>query len=88
VPDRKYSLAPGHTAPGVGIARGRQHADVSDNALFQGDLPAALGAMRARTYLMPCTSDRYFTAPAPSPPHPPSIATSRRPPPPPLTPPP
>ena len=38
-----------------------QHADVSANNVYNGDLVAALGAIKARTVLMPCTTDRYFT---------------------------
>ena len=38
-----------------------QHADVSANDVYNGDLAAALGAIKARTVLMPCTTDRYFT---------------------------
>lgn len=36
------------------------HADISDNALYGGDLDAALGAIKARTLLMPGSSDLYF----------------------------
>lgn len=35
--------------------------DVSDNALYNGDLQAALGAIRARTIVMPSSTDLYFT---------------------------
>ena len=35
-------------------------ADVSDNEVFNGDLDAALGAIRARALLMPCDTDMYF----------------------------
>ena len=38
-----------------------QHGDAAANDEFDGDLRKALGAVRARTYLMPCTTDRYFT---------------------------
>lgn len=38
-----------------------QHADVSANDMYKGDLAAALGAIKAQTVLMPCTTDRYFT---------------------------
>lgn len=37
-----------------------QHADVSANPHFNGDLTAALGTLTARTLLMPCHSDLYF----------------------------
>jgi homoserine O-acetyltransferase/O-succinyltransferase len=37
-----------------------QNGDISANALFQGDLPKALGAIRARTLLMPGDHDLYF----------------------------
>jgi len=35
-------------------------ADVSANDRFNGDLDAALGAIKARTLLMPCDTDMYF----------------------------
>ena len=35
-------------------------ADVSDNPLFNGDLDAALGAIKARALLLPCDTDMYF----------------------------
>jgi homoserine O-acetyltransferase len=38
-----------------------QHADVSANELYQGDLERALGAITARTLVMPCRHDLYFT---------------------------
>lgn len=34
--------------------------DISDNPVFGGDLSAALGAIKARTLVMPCTTDLYF----------------------------
>lgn len=37
-----------------------QHADISDNESFRGDLSRALGAIRARTVVMPCRTDQYF----------------------------
>jgi homoserine O-acetyltransferase len=37
------------------------HNDVSANEVFKGDLAAALGAITARTLLMPCATDLYFT---------------------------
>ncbi len=37
-----------------------QRADISDNALYQGDLPRALAAIQARTIVMPASSDLYF----------------------------
>jgi homoserine O-acetyltransferase len=36
--------------------------DISDNDIFRGDLTAALGAIRARTLIMPGDHDLYFTA--------------------------
>ncbi len=39
-----------------------QRADISDNSLYRGDLPAALGAIRARALVMPSETDLYFTA--------------------------
>ncbi|QEI04417.1 alpha/beta fold hydrolase [Pigmentiphaga aceris] len=37
-----------------------KHGDISANDRYQGDLPAALSAIRARTLLMPCDHDLYF----------------------------
>jgi homoserine O-acetyltransferase len=34
--------------------------DISANEVFSGDLGAALGAITARTLLMPCATDLYF----------------------------
>ncbi|HVY42745.1 MAG TPA: alpha/beta fold hydrolase [Hyphomicrobiaceae bacterium] len=36
--------------------------DISDNALYRGDLAKALGAIKARAVIMPSTTDLYFTA--------------------------
>jgi homoserine O-acetyltransferase/O-succinyltransferase len=36
--------------------------DISDNPLYRGDLAKALGAIRARSIIMPSTTDLYFTA--------------------------
>lgn len=36
--------------------------DISDNEIFKGDLARALGAIRARSIVMPSTTDLYFTA--------------------------
>jgi homoserine O-acetyltransferase len=36
--------------------------DISDNPLYQGDLGKALGAITARSIIMPSTTDLYFTA--------------------------
>jgi homoserine O-acetyltransferase len=36
-------------------------ADISNNDLYAGDFAAALGAITARTLIMPCTTDLYFT---------------------------
>lgn len=35
--------------------------DISDNEVFNGDLARALGAIKARTIVMPSTTDLYFT---------------------------
>jgi homoserine O-acetyltransferase/O-succinyltransferase len=35
--------------------------DISDNPLYEGDYAKALGAIRARTLVMPATTDLYFT---------------------------
>jgi homoserine O-acetyltransferase/O-succinyltransferase len=37
-----------------------QHADISRNSIFNGDLAAALGAIRCRAIVMPCETDLYF----------------------------
>lgn len=37
-----------------------QHADISANDTFHGDLGAALDAIRSRAVVMPCTTDLYF----------------------------
>lgn len=37
-----------------------QHADISGNDTFRGDLGRALGAIRARTIVMPCRTDQFF----------------------------
>lgn len=37
-----------------------QHADISCNDTFRGDLGRALAAIRARTIVMPCRTDQYF----------------------------
>ena len=36
------------------------HSDVSNNALYNGDFEAALGAIKARTIVVPVDNDRYF----------------------------
>ena len=38
-----------------------QHADVSANELYGGDLDRALGAITADAIVMPCETDLYFT---------------------------
>ncbi len=35
--------------------------DISDNAIYEGDLARALGAITARALIMPSTTDLYFT---------------------------
>lgn len=37
------------------------HSDVSDNTIHNGDLSKALGAITARSIIMPSTTDLYFT---------------------------
>ena len=37
-----------------------QNADISANPIYQGDFHRALGNIKARTILMPCSSDLYF----------------------------
>ncbi|MBV9555156.1 MAG: alpha/beta fold hydrolase [Alphaproteobacteria bacterium] len=38
-----------------------QHADISANELYRGDLDKALSAITARALVMPCETDLYFT---------------------------
>ncbi|WP_437222462.1 alpha/beta fold hydrolase [Planctomicrobium sp. SH661] len=38
-----------------------QRSDISDNNIFRGNLQAALGAIQAKTFLMPASTDLYFT---------------------------
>jgi len=38
-----------------------QHADISANELYNGDLKKALGAIAADAIVMPCETDLYFT---------------------------
>jgi homoserine O-acetyltransferase/O-succinyltransferase len=38
-----------------------QHADISDNAFYEGSLPRALGAIGAKSIIMPSRTDRYFS---------------------------
>ncbi len=38
-----------------------QHADISANELYRGDLDKALGAITADAIVMPCETDLYFT---------------------------
>jgi homoserine O-acetyltransferase len=37
-----------------------QHADISVNDVYKGDFGRALGAIQARTVIMPCRTDLYF----------------------------
>ena len=37
-----------------------QHGDISANDRYQGDIANALGSIRARAILIPCTTDLYF----------------------------
>ena len=37
------------------------HSDISDNEIYNGDLTAALGAIKARAMIMPSRTDLYFT---------------------------
>lgn len=37
-----------------------QHADISDNKIYRRDFERALGSIRARAIVMPCTTDQYF----------------------------
>ncbi len=37
------------------------HSDISDNEIFNGDLDAALGSIKARAIIMPSRTDLYFT---------------------------
>ena len=37
-----------------------QHGDISDNEIFKGDVKKALGAIKAKAYVMPGQTDLYF----------------------------
>ncbi|MFA5122942.1 alpha/beta fold hydrolase [Zavarzinia sp.] len=37
-----------------------QHGDISDNEIYKGDYKAALGAIKAKTFVMPGQTDLYF----------------------------
>lgn len=37
-----------------------QNADISNNEIYDGDLKKALGAIKAKAYVMPATTDLYF----------------------------
>ncbi len=37
-----------------------QHADISANPLYHGDVTKALGAITAKAIVMPCQTDLYF----------------------------
>ena len=37
-----------------------QNGDISDNELYKGDFKAALGAIKAKAYVMPGQTDLYF----------------------------
>jgi homoserine O-acetyltransferase/O-succinyltransferase len=37
------------------------HSDISDNAIYNGDLATALRSITARAFIMPSTTDLYFT---------------------------
>ncbi len=37
-----------------------QNGDISDNELYNGDLKQALGAIKAKAFVMPCRHDLYF----------------------------
>jgi homoserine O-acetyltransferase len=37
-----------------------QNGDISNNELFKGDFPKALGAIKARAIVMPASTDLYF----------------------------
>lgn len=37
-----------------------QNGDISDNEIYKGDFKAALGAIKAKTYVMPGSTDLYF----------------------------
>ena len=39
-----------------------KRSDISANDVYQGDLRRALGTIEAKTLIMPCTTDLYFTA--------------------------
>jgi homoserine O-acetyltransferase len=37
-----------------------QHGDIGDNEIYHGDFAKALGAIRARAIVVPCSTDLYF----------------------------
>ena len=37
-----------------------QYGDIGDNDMFKGDLKKALGAIKAKAFVMPCRMDLYF----------------------------
>src|SRR3546814_11990809 len=37
-----------------------EHSDIADNEFYRGDLAVALGAITARTFVMPGETDLYF----------------------------
>ena len=39
-----------------------QNGDISDNEIYKGDFKAALGAIKAKAYVMPGQTDLYFPA--------------------------
>ena len=45
----------------LAMLRTWQHADISANSVFNGDFEAALSSIKARSIVMPCTTDLYFT---------------------------
>jgi homoserine O-acetyltransferase/O-succinyltransferase len=44
----------------LAMLRTWQRADIGANPIYNGDLAAALGAIRARAIVMPCETDLYF----------------------------
>ncbi|MBI1394900.1 MAG: alpha/beta fold hydrolase [Betaproteobacteria bacterium] len=47
----------------LAMLRTWQNADASANDMYRGNFPRALSSIRARTIVMPCDQDAYFTLP-------------------------
>ena len=50
----------GRGTPVIAKLRTWQEGDISDNRLYGGDFAKALGAIKARAIVVPCSTDLYF----------------------------